>query len=228
MGTGANYGFDASVFSGKVRIFPLPNLVLFPGALQPLHIFEPRYRDLMAESIATDGLMALALLTPGWEKNYEGRPPIHPVACLSRVTTYHRLPDGRYNLLVHGVARVRIVEEFDSQKSFREGRGELLDDLNPAEPIYCTLERELIAGLEQLLSTGSPAEQQLRQLVNQNVPLGTLCDLVAYAADMDVATKAELLAEVNVEIRARTVLSWLATSGKYSGGRDFPPGFSVN
>src|SRR5271166_2451842 len=100
--------FDPARFSGVVRLFPLPNLVLFPHVMQPLHIFEPRYRCLLEDALATDRLVAMALLAPGWESDYEGRPTLCPMACLGRVTTYHRLEDGAYNLLLLGLQRVRL------------------------------------------------------------------------------------------------------------------------
>src|SRR5215469_8637081 len=91
--------FSVTDFAGTVRLFPLPNLVLFPHVMQPLHIFEPRYRNLLEDALAADRLIAMALLEPGWESDYEGRPPLGTMACLGRVATHHRLPDGTYNLL---------------------------------------------------------------------------------------------------------------------------------
>ena len=90
-----NPKFDPTEFSGVVRLFPLPNLVLFPHVLQPLHIFEQRYRDLLEDALAEDQMIAMAVLTPGWEQHYEGRPPVKKVACLGRVATHVRLADGR-------------------------------------------------------------------------------------------------------------------------------------
>src|ERR1700722_18263914 len=77
-------------FSGVARLFPLPNLVLFPHVLQPLHVFEPRYRALVEEAMAADRLIAMALLEPGWEPDYDGRPPVSGIACLGRITTAQR------------------------------------------------------------------------------------------------------------------------------------------
>src|SRR6185436_7933579 len=103
----AHLDFDANTFSGTARLFPLPNLVLYPHVMQPLHIYEGRYREMLEDSLAGDRLIAMALLEPGWEPDYESRPPVAPFACLGKVVTHHRLPDGRYNLLLMGVARVR-------------------------------------------------------------------------------------------------------------------------
>ena len=113
--------FDANTFSGVVRLFPLPNLVLYPHVMQPLHIFEDRYREMLEDALADDQLIAMALLEPGWEHDYDSRPPVAPLACLGKVVAHHRLEDGRYNLLLLGVQRVRIVEELDPLRSFRHG-----------------------------------------------------------------------------------------------------------
>src|SRR5213080_2405252 len=90
-------------FQGTARLFPLPNLVLFPHVGQPLHVFEPRYRQLMADALDDDRLIALALLRPGWEEDYHKKPPIHEMVCLGRINNEEKLADGRYNLLLHGV-----------------------------------------------------------------------------------------------------------------------------
>src|ERR1043166_7685398 len=98
-------------FGGTARLFPLPDLVLFPHVVQPLHVFEPRYRQLLADALADDRLLALALLRPGWEEDYDKQPPIYDVVCLGRVFQEERLPDGRYNLMLHGLSRARVLQE---------------------------------------------------------------------------------------------------------------------
>src|SRR5437899_8015135 len=95
-------------FKGTARLFPLPNLVLFPTMLQGLHIFEPRYRQMTADALADDHLLAPVLLQPGWECHYQGNPAIHRVACLGKIIADQLLDDGRYNLQVRGLCRVRI------------------------------------------------------------------------------------------------------------------------
>lgn len=98
-------------FTGQVRLFPLPNLVVFPHVMQPLHIFEPRYRAMLEEALAGDGLIGMALLAPGWETDYDGRPPLRPVGCLCRVATHHKTSEGSYNVLVLGLKRIVISRE---------------------------------------------------------------------------------------------------------------------
>src|SRR5438445_4483396 len=105
---------DLQNFDGIARLFPLPNLVLFPFVIQPLHIFEERYRRMTADALAGDRLIGMVLLRPGFEAEYAGRPAIHSVACLGRIVADKRLEDGRYNLLLRGLARVRIAAEIDS------------------------------------------------------------------------------------------------------------------
>ena len=94
--------FVAEKFSGIVRLFPLPNLVVFPHVMQPLHIFEPRYRAMLEEALDEDGLIAMAVLAPGWEKDYEGRPPMRSNACLCKIATHHRTERRKLQCAVVG------------------------------------------------------------------------------------------------------------------------------
>ena len=99
-------------------LFPLPNVVLFPGVFLPLHVFEPRYREMVADALASDRLIGMVLLKPGWEHEYEGRPPVYPIGCSGVITHVDQLPDGRYNIVLRGVERFRIVEE-DFGRAYR-------------------------------------------------------------------------------------------------------------
>ena len=109
--------------SDLLPLFPLPNIVLFPNVFLPLHIFEQRYREMVAEALASDRLIGMSLLKPGWERDYEGRPPVYPVACSGVITHVDRLADGRYNIVLRGLERVRIVGE-ESGRSYRRARVE--------------------------------------------------------------------------------------------------------
>jgi Lon protease-like protein len=104
--------------SDLIPIFPLPNVVLFPNVFLPLHIFEPRYREMVADALASDRLIGMVLLRPGWERDYEGRPPVYPTGCSGVITHVERLPDGRYNIVLRGLERFRIRVE-DDAKSYR-------------------------------------------------------------------------------------------------------------
>src|SRR3954454_5474201 len=114
--------------SDLLPLFPLPNVVLFPNVFLPLHIFEPRYREMVADALASDRMIGMVLLRPGWDRNYEGRPPIYSVGCSGLLTHNERLPDGRYNIVLRGIERFRILEE-DHGLSYRRGAiGPLRDE----------------------------------------------------------------------------------------------------
>src|SRR5713226_7039685 len=108
-----------SSFDGSVRLFPLPNLVLFPQTIEPLHIFEPRYRQMTADALATDRLIAMVLLKSGSEEEGEKLPALHSVGCLGKIVANQRLEDGRYNIVLHGFSRFRILCEIDRSKLYR-------------------------------------------------------------------------------------------------------------
>jgi uncharacterized protein len=104
--------------SELLPLFPLPNVVLFPNVFLPLHIFEPRYREMVADALNSDRMIGMVLLQPGADRDYDGRPPIYSVGCSGLLTHNERLPDGRYNIVLRGFERFRIVEE-DHALSYR-------------------------------------------------------------------------------------------------------------
>ena len=104
--------------SDLLPLFPLPNVVLFPNVFLPLHIFEPRYREMVADAVASDRMIGMVLLRSGWDRDHEGRPPIYPIGCNGVVTHVERLPDGCYNLVLRGIERFRVLDE-DHALSYR-------------------------------------------------------------------------------------------------------------
>ena len=111
--------------------------------MQPLHVFEPRYRDLLEDALAGDRLVTMGVLSPGWEDDYEGRPPVWPIGCLGRVAVCHRLDGGAYNVLLVALRRVRLVQELPPTKRFREALAEVCEDCyppptRPGPPPRCT------------------------------------------------------------------------------------------
>jgi Lon protease-like protein len=219
-------------FRGTARLFPLPNLVLFPHVAQPLHIFEPRYRQMMADALEDDRLLAMALLRPGWEEDYQQAPPIHPMVCLGRIVQEERLADGRYNLVLQGLGRARVRQELASAKLYRLARVELCPDEPAAAAREPALRRDLGAGVTPFFSAHPPAAQQLRQLLESPLPLGPLCDIFCFALPLDVEVKQQLLEEVGVESRVGLLLRSLEGKAPPVAGeapkRPFPPAFSDN
>ncbi len=230
-----NLSFSFEDFGGRVRVFPLPNLVLFPHVMQPLHIFEPRYRELLEDALAGDRLIAMALLAPGWENAYEGHPPLYPMACLGRITSYHRLENGTYNVLLLGLRRVRLIEELSPPRAFREARVELCEDCYPPQEAadLASLQRRLRQAFMKILPMLPEAQEQLDQILGSDVPLGILTDVISYMLDVDVRHKEALLAECNVHRRTELLLSHLAVAAAdrelgTCGLANFPPEFSAN
>jgi Lon protease-like protein len=136
--------------SDLLPLFPLPNVVLFPNVFLPLHIFEPRYRTMVADALDADRMIGMVLLRPGFEASYEGRPAVYPIGCSGLITHVDRLDDGRFNIVLRGVERFRILEE-DQQRSYRRARIEQLPECRLAPQ-----DREAVksqrAKLEALLS----------------------------------------------------------------------------
>ena len=224
-------GFDAAAFSGTVPLFPLPNVVLFPHAFLPLHIFEPRYRAMTAGALEGERLVGMALFRPGWEADYYGNPAVHDVIGVGRIVEDELQEDGRYNIVLHGVARARIVEVVSSDP-YRTARVELLEDRAESGAKYGRLRRLLLQFYTELLKTvlkGSPVDPP------DDLALGSLCDLVAAVLGFDPPVKQALLEDVDVGSRCDRLISLLQDSNApgFGGGkalpkRPWPPGPSVN
>lgn len=235
METFENHLFSFKNFSGAVRLFPLPSLVLFPHVMQPLHIFEPRYRTLLEDALQSDGLIAMATLAPGWEVDYEGRPPLYPTACLGRIATHRQLDDGTYNVLMVGLRRVKLLGEVEPARAFREARVEICEDYCPPEQAAgrAAMQHKLNEALMEILPMLPDAHEQLDHLLGTDLSLGMLTDVIGYMLDIGIPQKEALLAEVDVLSRAKSLLAHLSTlaaddepSGSCSMA--FPPPFSAN
>ncbi len=123
-------------------IFPLPNVVLFPNVLLPLHIFEPRYREMTADALAGDRIIGMTLLQPGFEGEYERRPAVYPVGCAGVITHAERLPDGRYNMVLRGIEKFRIDSE-DATRAYRLAHVTALPELTtPADRAALAAQRQ--------------------------------------------------------------------------------------
>lgn len=221
--------FSPEQFSGLARVFPLPNLVMFPHVMQALHVFEPRYRALFEEAIDDDRLVALGVLASGWENDYEGRPPLRQTACLCRIATHQRTDQGTYNVLVLGVRRLKLVRELPPKKLFRVVEAELLDDVPPeaAAPGATELQQQLLAAFKAAMPRIPDAYEQLDQLLGSQITLGMLADIVAYTIDLGLDVKIRLLQECDVIRRTQMLLEAIAARPR-PARRTFPPDFSPN
>src|SRR5690349_1105061 len=111
-----------------IPLFPLPEVALFPGVRRPLLIYEPRYREMIADALKGNRIIGTVLLRPGFEANYEGRPPIYGIGCAGIIEDYEQMPDGRYAILLRGLTTFRIVSE-NQRKPYRLARVEAIPEL---------------------------------------------------------------------------------------------------
>ena len=152
-----------------IPIFPLPHVVLFPDTYLPLHIFEPRYREMVADASRGGACIGMALFRRGWESQYDGHPPIFPLGCVGRMTHIEPLQDGRSNLILQGVSRYTVEEEFFDAR-YRQAK----ITLEPSEPFQTIAEASMRSTLTALA---------IRYL--QSRKADALCRLVANDAMTD-------------------------------------------
>lgn len=198
-------------FSGQVGLFPLPKVVLFPHTVQPLHIFEPRYVELLADAVAKDGLIAMATYCDGWDESPVRPLPIEPIVGIGRVVAQHVLPNGTSNILLAGVRRARIIRELPLVHGYREARVRVLDDIYLATPQSASrraaYRQRLLATITRMLPEGGEARGNFQQLLDKDISLGTLADIVAAAMDWPWSVRRRLMAEPVVDRRARMVVA---------------------
>src|SRR5688500_13769899 len=115
-----------------IPLFPLPSVVLFPNVFLPLHIFEPRYRRMIGDALKGDRIVGMVLLQPGYDRDYEGRPPVFPIGCAGLIARADPLGDGRYNVVLRGLERFRVVGE-DAGRPYRVAQVSGLPELVPDE-----------------------------------------------------------------------------------------------
>ena len=183
-------------FSRPIRLFPLAQCILLPHATVPLHIFEQRYRAMTRDALDADGLIAMATFDgEDYRDNYAGNPPIRKHVCVGYIVHHETLPDGRYNMLLQGIARARIQEEVEpSPDGYRQAI------LRPTEPGVMEIDLEQQRHkLETMLD-----DTYLRQLacirnvmnwLTPDLPTPTVVDLAWQAASRDSDQRYEILAE---------------------------------
>ncbi len=115
----------------SIPLFPLPGMVFIPYTILPLHVFEARYRDLVDDVMRSNRYLAVPRLRPGWESDYESSPPMFDVAGFGKILRYEPLADGRANIVLLGLGRMRICGELQSDSLYRVAEGRLLGDELP-------------------------------------------------------------------------------------------------
>ncbi len=224
-----DYHIQINNFSNQCRLFPLPGLVLLPHALLPLHIFEPRYRQMTRDALEGDQLIAMVQIRPAPPHSPWTEPvPIMDVACLGKIVQHERLPDGRFNMLLLGCKRVGLVREIPTDKLYRLAEARILDDEDDPDHSPARA-RELISLFRKVCELRKPIDPDLARLLESPIRLGALADVVAHALGLPPMLKQGLLAETSVEARVtviRSVLERLA--GEHPPASSYPPPFSLN
>jgi Lon protease-like protein len=189
----------------SIPIFPLPNVVLFPNVFLPLHIFETRYRQMVDAALSGDRIIGMVLLRPGWEGDYEGRPPVYPVGCAGVITHAERLPDGRFNIVLRGMEKFRIAGE-ETGEPYRIATVIPVPE-PPAESV-----RQEMRGQRRRLETllvPQPEGQPPDPKVPSSMPDEDLVNALAQYLEFDPVEKQALLERDGLLERCRSLIELL-------------------
>jgi ATP-dependent Lon protease len=213
--------------------------------MQPLHIFEPRYCEMLADSLKSDRLIAMATLADQASTKTLGQPPIAATVCLGRIISHVELEDDRHNVLLVGTKRARIVRELDAGRPFRIAEVDVCDDVYPAasQDRRLELKQQLLEAFGSVIPPSANIQQNLHELMAGQMGLGPITDIISYTLPFPTPQKLQLLAQANVDERARELIQ-LLQSGSIelhsvsieeqslelppSSNDQFPPPFSVN
>jgi Lon protease-like protein len=180
-----------------IPIFPLEVTMLFPGVSRPLHIFEPRYRAMVADALKGDRIIGMTTLKPGFEANYAGRPPIYDIGCAGLITDVEELPGGRFNIVVRGLVKFRVTSE-DESRPYRLARvGAMPEVLDDTETAALRKQRER---LEVLVTKGSDTK------VSPETTDEELVNMLAQYLPMTYAQRQSLLELKSVLLRAHALI----------------------
>ena len=188
-----------------IPIFPLPNVVLFPNVFLPLHIFEPRYREMVADALKGDRIVGMVLLRPGFEANYQGRPAVYPIGCAGLITHAEPLPDGRYNIVLRGMEKFRVTGE-DQSRAYRLAHIEAIPEpLADAERQVIRQHRQKLEALLAALVERTGSDPKFPPAV----PDEDLVNALAQYMQLDPIERQALLEREGVVARCRSLVELL-------------------
>jgi len=192
-----------------IPLFPLPATVLFPKTYLPLHIFEPRYREMVEDALNNSAewarMIGMVLLKENWEKNYYGNPPIHPIGCVGQIMQVHRLNDGRYNLVLYGQDPFLVKKQFYDKRYRRAW----IEPFRPAGEPVATLPNILRGELVRLLKTYAHLrgwEKQINTLLEMQLDDERLVQLLSSELDTTPIEKQFLLESEDLEQQSRRLI----------------------
>ena len=193
---GATAGAQTELPS-TIPIFPLEVTMLFPGVSRPLHIFEPRYRAMIADALKGDRIIGMTTLKPGFESDYAGRPPIYDIGCAGVIIDVEELPGGRFNIVLRGLVKFRVTSE-DASRAYRLARVEAMPEvLNDADKAALRKQR---VRLEALVTKGSDTK------VPPDTTDEDLVNLLAQYMPMTYSQRQALLELNSTLLRARALI----------------------
>ena len=188
-------------------LFPLPNIVFFPHTRLPLHVFEPRYRQMVKDVLETDQRFGIVLLRPGWEAEYFGAPPVFDCGTLGTIEQSVALDDGRYNIVVRGDARFKILDEV-SRVPYRTARVIMQPEVeHEAQAAYA--QREWLADLSHQYLKYLPDQAAVPEI--ETVNLDALTNALIMSLNLDIEEKQKLLEMNDVVSRAEEIGNELAS-----------------
>lgn len=187
-------------------LFPLPNIVFFPHTRLPLHVFEPRYRQMVADVLESDHRFGIVLLRSGWEAEYFGAPPVHGYGTLGTIEQAVPLEDGRFNIVVRGDIRFRILDEV-SRVPYRTARVVAEPEL-ARDPAQTFPQRERLADLSRQYMRYLPDQTAVPEI--DTVDLDALTNALIMSLNLDVEEKQRLLEMSDVAARAQEIGSELS------------------
>jgi len=189
----------------QIPVFPLPNIVFFPNTIVPLYVFEDRYKKLVADVLNTpDKLLSIVLLKPGWEKNYFENPPVYNVAGLGRIVQSEILPDNKYNILLQGIARIKILE-WTQMFPYRIAKAEILREKIIISKELDVLFSRLVAYCWELTEDFPEARELLKNYLLTSPDAGVLADITAHYLNITFEQKQQILSTANVIKRLKLI-----------------------
>ncbi|HYQ88816.1 MAG TPA: LON peptidase substrate-binding domain-containing protein [Candidatus Binatia bacterium] len=195
-------------------LFPLPDVVFFPKTLLPLHVYEPRYRALASEALEQDRIICTALLKPGWESDYYGSPEVYPVGCLGKIVQHQKLPDGRYNITLDGIAKVSI-ESSVRLEPYRLVRVKAMeDDAAWARSQGAVEEAAELMQLFREVHEGQAPSILLAEMLGQEMTPESILNTVALNLNAEPGVKEQLLEMDRLDLRYQAVLQILRNATK--------------
>jgi Lon protease-like protein len=225
--TDPKLGFQPNEIS-KVGLFPLPNVVLFPAQQLSLHVFEPRYRKLVSDVIEQGARLAVPRLEPGHDSDYYGAPPVSPVCGVGHITEFARLPDGRFNIVVLGLGRVRILEELRSEP-YRVARVQALSDRLPGAPMVAeALRAELLKLVRRTAPHLAGPAKDLESRLRNAASAGECADILAGTLIEDPDERQSLLEELDPTQRLTTLIAHVHQLGTRLPGMEAPASQRLN